>query len=61
VQPGLIWSGQYYQLGAEMIVPVNSLSGHGIGGLVQFHLYLDDLFPRSVGKPLFGDHRLFGS
>jgi hypothetical protein len=54
VQPGLIWSGQYYQLGAELIFPINSLSGHGIGGLVQFHLYLDDLFPKSIGKPLFG-------
>jgi len=54
VQPGLIWAGQYYQLAAELIVPINSLSGHGIGGLVQFHLYLDDLFPRSIGKPLFG-------
>jgi hypothetical protein len=53
VQPGLIWSGQYYQLGAEAIIPVNSLSGHGIGGLVQFHIYLDDLFPRSIGRPMF--------
>jgi hypothetical protein len=54
VQPGFIWSGTYYQLGAELIVPINSLSGHGIGGVVQFHVYLDDLFPRSIGKPLFG-------
>jgi hypothetical protein len=54
VQPGLIWSGEYYQIGAEMIIPVNSLSGHGIGGVVQFHAYLDDLFPKSIGKPLFG-------
>jgi hypothetical protein len=53
VQPGLIWSGQYYQLGAELIVPINSLSGHGIGGLFQFHVYLDDLFPRSIGRPMF--------
>jgi hypothetical protein len=53
IQPGFIWSGQYYQLGAELIVPVNRLSGRGIGGLVQFHLYLDDLFPRSIGRPLF--------
>ncbi len=54
VQPGLIWAGQYYQIGAELIVPINSLSGHGIGGVVQFHLYLDDLFPNSIGRPLFG-------
>jgi hypothetical protein len=53
VQPGLIWTGQYYQIGAELIVPINSLSGHGIGGVFQFHIFIDDLFPRSIGKPLF--------
>ena len=53
VQPGLIWAGQHYQIGAELIIPVNSLSGHGIGGLFQFHLFLDDLFPRSIGRPMF--------
>ena len=54
VQPGLIWAGQYYQVGAEMIIPINSLSGHGIGGIVQLHFFLDDLFPKSIGKPIFG-------
>jgi hypothetical protein len=52
VQPGFIWAGQYFQVGAEMIIPTNSLSGHGIGGLFQFHLYLDDLFPNSIGRPI---------
>jgi hypothetical protein len=55
VQPGIIWAGQYFQIAAEGILPVNSLSGHGLGGLVQFHLFLDDLFPTSFGKPIFGD------
>jgi hypothetical protein len=52
VQPGVIWAGQYCQIGAEMIIPTNSLSGHGIGGVVQLHFYLDDLFPNSIGKPI---------
>jgi len=52
VQPGLIWSGQYFQIGAEAIIPVTRATGHGFGGLVQFHIYLDDLFPTSVGKPV---------
>jgi hypothetical protein len=52
VQPGVIWAGQYYQIGAEMIIPTNSLSGHGIGGVVQLHFYLDDLFPHSIGRPI---------
>jgi len=52
VQPGFIWAGQYFQVGAEMIIPTNNLSGHGIGGVVQLHFYLDDLFPNSIGRPL---------
>jgi hypothetical protein len=53
VQPGVIWWGQYYQVGAEAILPVNNESGHGYGGVIQFHLYLDDIFPRSIGRPFF--------
>jgi hypothetical protein len=52
VQPGMIWSGQYFQIGAEAIIPVNHASGKGLGGLVQLHFYLDDLFPRSFGRPI---------
>ena len=52
VQPGVIWAGQYFQIGAEAILPMNRDSGHGIGGVVQFHIYLDDSFPNSFGRPL---------
>lgn len=55
IQPGVIWSGQYFQLGAEAIIPVNAASGHGLGAMLQLHFYLDDIFPNSIGKPLFGD------
>ena len=27
-------------------------SGHGIGVLGQLHLYLDDMFPQTIGQPL---------
>jgi hypothetical protein len=49
VQPGIIWAGQYYQIGAEAILPVNALSGKGLGGMIQLHLYLGDIFP-AFGK-----------
>lgn len=55
VQPGIIWAGQHFQIGVEAIIPVNSLAGHGFGGIVQLHFFLDDLFPTSLGKPLLGD------
>jgi hypothetical protein len=54
VNPGLIWSGQYVQLAAEAQIPINGRSGKGVGWIVQLHFYLDDIFPNSIGKPLFG-------
>jgi hypothetical protein len=55
IQPGVIWSGQYMQIGVEAIIPATRQTGHGYGGLVQLHFYLDDIFPNSFGRPLFGD------
>src|SRR6185437_60561 len=54
-QPGLIWAAQFVQIGAEAIIPVNAASGRGFGGVVQVHFYLDDLFPATLGRPLFGN------
>ena len=54
INPGLIWAGQYIQLAAEAVVPVNRASAHGVGFIGQLHFYIDDLFPRSLGKPIFG-------
>lgn len=57
INPGAIWVGNYYQVGLEAIVPINRDSGTGVGVIVQFHLYLDDLFPMTIGRPLFGADR----
>jgi hypothetical protein len=54
VNPGVIWVGSYFQVGIEAMIPINRESGTGVGVLAQLHLYLDDMFPRSVGQPLFG-------
>jgi hypothetical protein len=54
INPGLIWSGQCVQLAAEAVVPVNRASGHGLGFIAQLHFYIDDLFPHSLGRPIFG-------
>jgi hypothetical protein len=54
VNPGLIWAGDYFQVGVEAIIPINRASGTNIGGIVQLHFYLDDIFPTTVGRPLFG-------
>jgi hypothetical protein len=54
INPGLIWSGQYTQLGIEAVVPVNRASGANVGVLMQLHFYIDDIFPHSLGTPIFG-------
>ena len=57
INPGLIWSGQYLQFAAEAVVPVNKESGHGVGFIAQLHFYIDDIFPHSLGRPIFGGKR----
>jgi hypothetical protein len=54
VNPGVIWVGSYFQVGLEAQVPVNRASGTGVGVLGQLHLYLDDMFPSTIGRPLLG-------
>lgn len=54
INPGVIWSGKYFQVGAEAMIPVNSRTGSDVGFIAQLHFYLDDLFPHSLGRPLFG-------
>ena len=55
IDPGLIWTGQYIQLAAEAVIPVNRASGDNVGVRMQLHFYLDDIFPDSLGAPIFGD------
>lgn len=53
INPGIIWSGRHMQLGLEAQVPINRDSGRSVGALVQVHWFLDDLFPHSIGKPIW--------
>jgi hypothetical protein len=54
VNPGVIWVGSYFQVGLEVMIPINRESGTGVGFLGQLHLYLDDMFPTTIGQPLLG-------
>jgi len=55
IAPGLFYEADSWQLGAEAIIPANGATrqSQGTGFIVQFHLFLDDIFPNSLGKPLF--------
>jgi hypothetical protein len=52
INPGVIWVGQFFQIGAEAIVPMNGASGRTIGVRALLDIFLDDLFPK-VFKPIF--------
>jgi hypothetical protein len=60
INPGLLYLADKYQLGVEAIIPINQASGDGIGVIGNLHFFLEDIFPNSVGKPLFasasGEH-----
>jgi hypothetical protein len=53
IAPGIIYSSRYFQLGAEALIPINAASGRHVGVVAQLHFYLDDIFPDTIGRPLF--------
>lgn len=53
VAPGVIYQGDSYQVGVEALIPANKASGTNVGVIAQFHVFFDDLFPNTLGKPLF--------
>jgi hypothetical protein len=53
VNPGLIWFGKYLQLGLETSIPINDRSGKNVGVQGLVHFFIDDLFPQSLGRPIF--------
>ena len=57
INPGVIWAGKYFQVGVEAIVPINERTGTNVGVIAQLHFFMDDLFPHSLGRPLFGGNK----
>ena len=54
INPGVIWVGSTFQFAIEALIPINRQSGSNVGVIAQLHLYLDDIDPRGIGKPIFG-------
>jgi len=55
INPGFIWVGNTFQIGLEAQIPINRQSGTNVGVIGQLHFYLDDIDPRGIGKPIFGN------
>ena len=55
IAPGILYEGDAWQLGIEALIPATSATHTNVGVIAQFHLYLDDIFPDTIGKPIFGN------
>jgi hypothetical protein len=53
VNPGIVWAGKFIEFGIAAEIPINSKSGKCVGILGLIHLYIDDLFPKSIGGLIF--------
>ena len=54
IQPGVIYSADKWQFALEAIFPLNKASGRGVGAIGELHFYFDDIFPHTLGRPIFG-------
>ncbi|HYY28741.1 MAG TPA: hypothetical protein VE860_12380 [Chthoniobacterales bacterium] len=53
INPGLLWESRYFQLGAEAMIPVNRATGPNVGAIVQVWVFIDDIWPKIFGYPIF--------
>ena len=53
IQPGVIYAAATYQVAVEALIPINAASGRHVGVIAELHFFLDDIFPTSIGKPIF--------
>ncbi len=53
IQPGVVYMADKWQVAVEAVIPVNGASGHGAGVVASLDLFLDDIFPNTIGKPIF--------
>ncbi len=62
--PGLYYIGRLgpisFELGAVVAIPINRASGRHVGALAILDLFLDDMLPDSLGKPLIGPRQARG-
>jgi hypothetical protein len=53
IQPGVVYMADKWQFALEAVIPINGASGHGVGVVGGFDFFLDDIFPHTLGKPIF--------
>jgi hypothetical protein len=53
INPGVLWETKDFQVGVEAQIPVNSATGPNVGALVSVQIFIDDIWPKVFGHPLF--------
>jgi hypothetical protein len=53
IAPGVIYLADTYQVGLEALIPANKAAGTNVGVIAQLHFFFDDIFPNTLGKPIF--------
>ena len=51
--PGVIYMANWGEVGLEAVIPLNKASGTNVGAVGLVHFFFDDLFPHTIGKPIF--------
>jgi len=54
VNPGVLYESRYFQAGIEAVIPINKHSGENIGFVFNVNIFIDDLWPKIFGHPIFG-------
>jgi hypothetical protein len=54
INPGILYESRYFQIGAEAIIPANGATGHEVGAVIAVQIFIDGIFPKVFGHPLFG-------
>ena len=53
IEPGLLWEQPDFQIGAEAEIPINNHTGPNVGAVFQVQIFIDDIFPKVFGHPVF--------
>jgi len=53
INPGVLWESKDVQVGVEAQIPVNTATGPNVGAVVSVQIYIDDIWPKVFGHPLF--------
>jgi hypothetical protein len=51
--PGVIYMADWGEIGLEALIPMNKAAGTNVGAVGLVHFFFDDLFPNTIGKPIF--------